>query len=307
MTKFLLDSGDAQEYIEIARLARAQNSEIWGATTNPTLIAKALTGKKLTQREAYELQKEIVIEILGIVTGAVSAEVYADESTTAEEMIAQGKEIATWDERIFVKLPTTLEGFKARTALRESNIPINNTLVFSQQQIFAITLHEKIMRDTDKKIGNAWPSFISPFVGRLDDRGQDGMQLIKNGMKINKLFVIEDTQPLTWILAASIRTAAHIKRCIALNVDTITAPAKTYREWFMLTQKQKDDLDVSSAVKGLADILYWQPPQELIEIKTIPEFMDTIQSNKLDIRHELTTTGLQRFAADWKAIIATTN
>lgn len=173
MTKLLLDSGDPKEYREIAKLAKDNNAEIWGATTNPTLIAKTLKDRKLTPKEAFDLQKEIVMEILQIVPGAVSAEVYADATTKAEEMIEQGRDIATWDSRIYVKLPTTLEGFKARTALRAQNIPVNNTLVFSQEQIFAITLHEKIMRATNK-IDNPWPPFISPFVGRLDDGGENG-------------------------------------------------------------------------------------------------------------------------------------
>jgi transaldolase len=304
MTKFLLDSGDVKEYREISELAKKQNSEIWGATTNPTLIAKALAGKKLTQQEAFELQKEIVMEILGIVPGAVSAEVYADEQTSSEEMIAQGEEIATWGERIFVKLPTTLEGFKARTALRAKNIPVNNTLVFSQEQTFAIMLHEQIMRKADDKIGNTWPPFISPFAGRLEDKGLNGMQLIEHGMTIEKLFVDDNKQPLTWILGASIRTAGHIKKCLALNVDIITAPAKTYREWFLLAQEQKDSIDVSTAGKIYADIPYWHAPQEVMNIESISEFMAAIESNKLEIRHELTTVGLQRFAEDWKAIIA---
>ncbi len=303
MTKFLLDSGDIREYKEIVALAKSQRSQIWGATTNPTLIARSLTGKKLTTKQAFEMQKEIVMEILEYVQGAVSAEVYVDENTTAQEMVEQGKEIAAWGDRIYVKLPTTLEGFKARTKLREKNIPINNTLVFSAQQIFAITLHEKIMKETNPKIGNTWPPFISPFIGRLDDKGLNGMQLIENGIKIQEKLNADASKPLTWLLAASIRTAEHMKQCINLNIDIITAPAKIYREWFMLSQEQKEAIDVQTAEKNLASIPSWQSPQELLEIKTIAEFMQAIRTNKLDIRHELTTTGIQKFAADWKAII----
>src|ERR1700719_1712375 len=115
MTKFLLDSGDPDEYKEITSLAKEKGYELWGATTNPTLIAKKLAGQKITSEEAFALQKKIVFEILDIVPGAVSAEVYADDKTTAEQMVEQGRDIAKWHERIFVKLPTTIEGFKART------------------------------------------------------------------------------------------------------------------------------------------------------------------------------------------------
>lgn len=304
MTKFLLDSGDPREYKEISKLAKSQKSEIWGATTNPSSIAKTLTGRKLTQNEAFELQKEIIMEILGIVPGAVSAEVYSDESTTAEEMAAQGEEIAAWDSRIYVKLPTTFEAFKARTILREKNIPVNNTLVFSQQQIYAINLHEQIIR-RKIKIKNQWPPFISPFVGRLDDKGENGMRLIEYGMKLKEQFNTKDRKPITWMLAASLkRRIEHLKRSIELKSEIITAPASTFRIWFNLTRSQKKELDTTDYSKTLRDIPFWQPPRSLTKINTISEFIEVIKTNKLDIRHPLTTIGLQRFAADWKAIIS---
>src|SRR5882762_5672276 len=128
MTKLLLDSGDLIEY-----------------------------------KQMSELAKQIVKDILAIVPGAVSAEVYASHETSAEQMIEQGKQIATWDPRVVVKLPTTLEAFKARTELRKLGICINNTLVFSQQQVFAITLHEKLMQQEFGKPHADYPCFISPF------------------------------------------------------------------------------------------------------------------------------------------------
>jgi transaldolase len=303
MTKLLLDSGDIREYREIASLAKNNNSEIWGATTNPTLIAKTLSGKKLSQKEAIELQKEIIMEILEIVPGAVSAEVYADEGTAGEEMVAQGEEIATWGERVYIKLPTTIEGFKARTTLRQKNIQINNTLVFSQPQILAITLHEQIMKDANTQNKNNWPPFISPFVGRLDDKGKNGMQLIENGLKITNQFK-SSGKSLAWILASSIRTPEHMKRCFSLDVDLITAPASALKEWFMLTVDQKEEIDTSVANKALADIPYWQPSKELLEIKTIEGFNRALESKTLDISNDLTDAGLRKFARDWKNIIA---
>lgn len=303
MTKFLLDSGDPQEYKEIQKLALAHGSEIWGATTNPTLIAKNLAGKKFTQEEAFNLQKGIVMEILSLVPGAVSAEVYADHTTSAEEMIEQGEKIASWDKRIYVKLPTTHEAFKARTALREKNIPINNTLVFSQQQIFAISLHEHIIRTLKDKPsynsrgGERKPHFISPFIGRLEDNGKKGMQIIKHGMKIKG--------ELIWMLAASIRTVEHIQQSIDLKSEIITAPAKTYRQWFMLTPKEKKTLKKATSAKHLKDIPFWKPPEKLQKISTIEKFMQALKNHLLDIRHPLTDAGLKRFASDWKAILRT--
>lgn len=294
MTKFILDSGNPQEYRDTSHLATQHNSMIWGSTTNPSLVAKQLSGKKLTIDQAFALQKELVMEILEIVPGAVSAEVYADVHTTAEEMIEQGREIGEWHERVVVKLPTTIEGFKARTALRAENILTNNTLVFSQQQIFAICLHEKIILQTATPSAKAYPSFISPFVGRLDDIGQNGMDLVENGMKIKGLF---PTISL-WMLEASVRTHEHMTRGIEIGTELITAPAKVYQEYF------SGSTPMPTEAKSLQSIPYWQPSEALLSISTMDEFMEAIQSHTLDIRHELTDKGIIRFVEDWKAILA---
>lgn len=303
MTKLLLDSGDPNEYKELSELAKSKGTEIWGATTNPSLIAKNLSGKKLTQDQAFKLQKDIISEILNIVPGAVSAEVYADSETTAQQMIEQGEEIASWDPRVYVKLPTTLTAFQARTALRQKNIPVNNTLVFSQQQIFAINLHEQIMRNTNPNLENQWPSFISPFIGRLDDIGLRGYQIIQHGMTLKSQFTDTNNTPLTWILSASIRSTQHIKQTIDFKAELITAPAKAYSEWLKLTPEQIDQIDTATYTQNLHDIPYWTPPTELLQIKTIEEFMNAIQTNQLDITHPLTDKGIEKFAADWKTIL----
>lgn len=293
---YLLDSGDPEEFKEIAALAKQTNFSLWGATTNPTLIAKKLAGQKISMQKAYDLQKQIVMDIVGLVPGAVSAEVYADTNTTAEEMINQGLDIATWHERVVVKLPTTIEGFKARTALRRKNIPVNNTLVFSQEQIFAICLHERIMKSegaTDKD----WPSFISPFVGRLDDQHIDGMQLVEHGMKMKQTHGFD-----LWMLEASVRTLEHMQRGVDIKTELITAPAKIYREWFT-KEIQDSRFKIQESKTDLRAIPYWEPSKELLAITTEAAFMDAITSEKLNIQHYLTDKGIIRFAEDWKSII----
>ncbi|MDO8657725.1 MAG: transaldolase family protein [Candidatus Levybacteria bacterium] len=299
MTKFLLDSGDPKEYKEIQDLARRNKSEIWGATTNPTLIAKKLAGKKITQSKAFELQKKIVLEIVSILPGAVSAEVYANEKTKAREMIKQGREISKWHKRVVVKLPTSIEGFKARSALRQENIPVNNTLVFSQEQVFAICLHEKIIQNTTGPTTDLFPPFISPFVGRLDDIGIDGMMLIENSMKIKKEFNIA-----IWMLEASVRQVEHIKRGLQTGTELITCPSKPYNEWFSLSKKELENLNPVSYAKEFKAIDYWNPPKNLLEIDSIKKFMQALESGKLNIHHPLTEKGITRFADDWKAIIS---
>lgn len=298
MTKFLLDSGDPDEYKKLAQIAKDKTFEIWGATTNPTLIAKKLTGKKISQKEAFELQKQIVLEIAAIVPGAVSAEVYADETTKAEEMIEQGKEIATWHKRVVVKLPTTLEGFKARTALRKEKIITNNTLVFSQEQVFAICLHERIMQNTFGHINDSYPPFISPFVGRLDDIGENGMEFVAHSMQTKQKYHFN-----VWILEASVRSTSHIKRGIELDVELMTAPLKTYQEWNSLSEGEREALKSTSDTNNLNSLPYWQPLQELLDIKTDEELMQALESNKLNIHHPLTDSGILKFAQDWKAIL----
>lgn len=295
-TKFLLDSADITEFREISSLLKKSGYELWGATTNPTLVAKlASPNNKITQKEAFDFQKKLVLEILDIAVGSVSAEVYADQSTTAEEMVKQGLEISQWHKRVSVKVPTTFEGFKARTELRKKGISVNNTLVFSQQQIFAICLHEKIIQELYQPNGT-FPPFISPFVGRLDDTNQDGMMLVENGMKIKENFNYE-----VWMLEASVRKPEHIERGIISEVELITAPAKAYKEWLL---EPKDQLiDVMDYAQNLEIVPYWNPSKELMEIDSIEGFESAIQSGQLVITHPLTEKGIIRFAQDWHAIL----
>ncbi len=213
-------------------------------------------------------------------------------------MIEQGRGIAQWNERIYVKLPTTLEGFKARTALRREKIAINNTLVFSQEQIFAICLHEDLVQKEIGGISNMWPCFISPFVGRLDDIGIDGMQLVENGMKIKAAM----KTPI-WMLEASVRRMEHMKRGIHAGAEIVTAPAKTYQEWFELTSQEITVEDAGYA-KDLSALPLWTPSDELMQVETVDGFMDALSTRKLNITHELTDKGIERFASDWKEIIS---
>ncbi|HEV2339312.1 MAG TPA: transaldolase family protein [Patescibacteria group bacterium] len=301
MTHFLLDSGDPKEYREIATLTKQDGDELWGSTTNPTLIEETeeqLIHHKETPQEAFRLQKELVTEILAIVPGAVSAEVYADNHTSAEQMAEQGREIASWHERIVVKLPTTLEGLKARTLLRKDGITINNTLVFSQEQVFAITLHEQLMKKIYGETNNHVPCFISPFVGRLDDTGINGMSLVSNALSITHQWFEKD---LVWILEASVRNVSHLKAGIDMGCELITAPAKIYREWFRLSEKEKLTIYVE-APAILQTISLWVPSDTLRNIATPEELIGAIESGKLNINHQLTDTGIEKFAADWKKL-----
>ncbi len=297
MTRFILDSGDSDEYRKISSLAKEKGSELWGGTTNPSLIAKKLEGQRVTADEAILHQKEIILELASIVPGAVSAEVYADMNTSFMQMIEQGRDIATWHERVVVKLPTTIEGFKARTVLRREGIPTNNTLVFSQEQIFAICLHEEIIQ-RETPIKNPWPPFISPFVGRLDDLHFDGMNLIEDGMMIKKIFNTK-----LWMLEASVRIIEDLKKGIQLNSELITAPANVYEEWFQLSEDERKAVSSKDHESSLQSIPRWQSPIALLTIQTIEEFMELLQSGTLNINHPLTDKGILKFNEDWAKIL----
>ncbi len=301
MAKFLLDSGDPQEYKIISQLAKDNGQELWGATTNPSLIAKKLQGQKVSFEDAFsKLQKNIVEEILSIVPGAVSAEVYSDELTTAEQMIDQGHEIATWGDRVVVKLPTTIEGLKARTILRKEGILINNTLVFSQQQIFAILLHEQILRNTEdiQAHSHGWQPFISPFVGRLDDKGENGMDLIANGIQLQEKYFADDTG---WILESSIRNTTQVKKGIDLSVAMMTVRFSVLQEWFRLSEKEKNAIP-SEPTESLTSVPLWTVPEDIISISSLEEFFTRVGDNSLDITHPLTASGIDAFVADWQRI-----
>jgi transaldolase len=304
MTKFVLDSGDPKEYRDIALKARESGSELWGGTTNPTLIAKQ-AGKKVSREDAQKLQKDLIFQILEIVPGAVSAEVYADETTTGEHMADEGREIASWHKHVVVKLPTTQEGLKARTILRREHIPVNNTLVFSQEQIFAICLHELIMQQEVGPMTDLWPPFISPFIGRLDDTGLDGCMLVEHGMKLKKTFRLNlpvSDLPI-WMLAASIRNIEHLRRSIMAGSELITAPAKMYDEWFALSPEEQGRVSGQLSHSTFKPIPLWTPSDTLYNTTSIDAFDTLIAQNKLDITHELTEKGLKKFAEDWQAIL----
>ena len=184
--KFFVDTAETSEIAELAEAGLVD-----GVTTNPSLIAKS--GRNFL---------EVVKEICDLVDGPVSAEVTALE---APAMIAEGKTLAKLADNVVVKLPLTFEGLKACQALTAENIQTNVTLCFSANQGLLAA--------------KAGATYVSPFIGRLDDLGVDGMELIANLRTIfdNYLF---DTQ----ILAASIRSADHVQQGALHGADVATVP-----------------------------------------------------------------------------------
>ena len=185
--KFFVDTADIKEIRDFAATGLLD-----GVTTNPTLIAKS--GRPI---------KEVIKEICDTVDGPVSAEVAA---TDFDGMMREGTKLAAIAENVTVKVPLTMDGLKACRALSQRGTKVNVTLCFSANQALLAA--------------KAGATFISPFVGRLDDIGFDGMELIR---EIRTIYDNFDTLK-TEILAASIRTSLHVTQAAMAGADVATIP-----------------------------------------------------------------------------------
>ncbi|MDE2790289.1 MAG: fructose-6-phosphate aldolase [Paracoccaceae bacterium] len=190
--KFFVDTADVAAIAELDALGMVD-----GVTTNPSLIMKS-------GRDIHEVTREIC----ALVAGPVSAEVVATE---ADAMIREGRRLAEIADNIAVKVPMTWDGLKACRALRNDGCMVNVTLCFSTNQALLAA--------------KAGASFISPFIGRLDDINLDGLQLIGDIRIIYDNYGFE-----TEVLAASIRSANHIAECAKLGADVATAPPDVIRK-----------------------------------------------------------------------------
>lgn len=189
-----LDSGEIAEF-----KAAAATGLLDGATTNPTLIAKS--GRP---REA------VLAEICEIVRGPVSGEVIALDPAG---MVAEGRALRKISEHIVVKVPLTPDGLRACKTLSGEGHPVNVTLCFSTAQAMLAA--------------KAGATYVSPFVGRLDDRSEDGMALIE---EIRRIF--DNYEFRTRILVASVRHPIHVKQAALLGADIATMPAKIFHQLF---------------------------------------------------------------------------
>ena len=278
-TKILVDGGDPRETQRVKELV----GFVDGQTTNPTLIAKnphirelVASGQKLSKREEMKEYKRIVQTISPLVGDAgVSIEVFADQNTTAQEMVDQGREMFSWIANAYIKYPCTVQGLRAAQMSITQGIRVNITLCFSQQQAAAVYAATK---------GTKQPVYVSPFVGRLDDIGQNGMDVVKN---IKQMFLNGDGHVL--VLAASIRSLEHLLYCFALETELATVPAKILEQWASQNFPMPDGrFQYKSNGKPI-------PYQEL----------DLEQSwEAFDIQHELTRKGIEKFAADYRATLS---
>lgn len=190
--KFFVDSADVNEIADLA-----ESGLLDGVTTNPSLVSKA--GKPIMT---------VVKEICNLVDGPVSAEVTA---TNTSEMVKEGHKLASIAKNIAIKLPLTWDGLKACKTLTSEGHMVNVTLCFSANQALLAA--------------KAGATFISPFVGRLDDINIDGMELIRDIRKIYDNYASINTE----ILSASIRTPNHVRQSALYGADVVTVPPAIIR------------------------------------------------------------------------------
>lgn len=194
--QLFVDTADLKEIQEAAALG-----VLSGVTTNPTLLAKNGNGDV----------KRVIQQICELVpNGPVSMEVVTE---TAEEMIREGREFATWGSNVYVKVPFCVEGIKAVKRFSEEGIPTNVTLVFSTNQVLLAA--------------NAGATLISSFVGRLDDIGFDGIQVIAESVEL-----MHQHGFCSKILAASIRHPLHVTQAAAAGADIATIPFKVLKQMY---------------------------------------------------------------------------
>jgi len=183
-----------------------------GVTTNPTLVS----------REGQKDYKAVVKEICSIVNGPVSAEVVVNEK---QAMLEQAREIATWAPNVMVKIPSTVEGLEVISQLDKENIKVNMTLCFSVNQAILGAL--------------AGATYVSPFVGRLDDVGHDGMALVKDIVDVFKKYDDLTTE----VLAASIRHPLHCVAAARAGAHIATIP---YKVLLQMTKHPLTDIGIEN-------------------------------------------------------------
>ena len=276
-----MDGGDPQETLRIKSLI----GFVDGQTTNPSLIAKnpdiqhrIASGHKFSREEQREEYKAIVQKISPLVGDAgVSIEVFANLRTTSDQMLTQGKDMFSWIPNAYIKYPCTYEGLRAAQVSVEQGIRVNVTLCFSQEQaagVYAATQATRV------------PMYVSPFVGRLDDRGENGMDLIKN---IQRMYEAGDDH--VHVLAASIRSVDQLLACFALGVELVTVPAKVLEAW---ASQGSPIPDLAFVYRGVASDGKALRPIHCRNLNLHKPW------NAFNLRHDLTRQGIEKFVADFE-------
>jgi transaldolase len=283
-TKILVDGGDPKETERLKTLM----GFVDGQTTNPSLISKnpaiqaqVASGHKLSLEEQTEEYQKIVQTISPLVGDAgVSIEVFSDLKTSADQMFAQAQDMFTWIPNAYIKYPCTHEGLRAARRSVEQGMRVNITLCFSQEQAAAVYAATK---------GTKEPAYVSPFVGRLDDRGENGIDLLRN---IKRMYAEGDGH--VSVLGASIRTIPQLLACFALEVELATVPARVLDEWVKAGSPLPDQDFVYTGIDGTGKPL---KPIQYLRIDLERPW------DSFNLDHELTRSGIEKFVADFAGTV----
>ena len=279
MTKIYLDSGDPQDTKRAIKILAGLDLELEGQTTNPSLVAKSPevlarieSGDKFDLSELMDLYRSIALEIDELLPGkSISLEMDANSCTERNCTVEQGEDLATWVSNAYIKLPITDFGLEAASHLVAEGYNVNMTLNFSQEQAAAVHAATNV---EGVKPGQV---YISPFIGRLDDTGVDGMSVVRN---ISKMY--KEAGSHVQVLAASIRSASVVQDVIDSDIDLITVPMKAL-------------VKMSDKAEAL----------EKDELKTVEyqELDMTKDWTEYNIQHDLTDAGLLQFNSDWAKLL----
>lgn len=287
-SQIFLDSGDPLE----TKKAKKILGFLHGQTTNPSLVAKnpqvqsyIQKGKKLTESELLSLYKDLVKSIRKEIDGSISIEIYADWETPWEKMVEQAQEMNTWIENAHIKFPTIPQGVKAAHEFSKIGGKVNMTLVFDQEQaasVYVATI------DSEKT------HFVSPFVGRWDDRKYQGLDLVANIVQMYQEFTTERNKTTSHVkvLSASIRNLHHLYSSMVLGADSITVPLNIIEQWVRQGKKVPGELYQTR----IADL-------QSIDYERIPLCKDCNEYMIEQVPGSLLDEGLQKFAQDWKKLI----
>lgn len=280
MSQIFLDSGDPKETAEALKLLGFLD----GQTTNPSYFIKSpqiqehlKTVGKFSSAEIWEKYHLTIKSIEALIPeGSISVEVYADKTTKAEDMIVQARELFKWTPNAYLKFPIIPEGMRAAQMALKEGMRVNMTLCFTQEQAAAVYAMSQ-----GAKRGQV---YISPFIGRYTDAGIQGLDLIRN---IIRMYKNGDGHVL--VLSASLRGIDQFYAAIHAGTDIITAGFKYIKQWAEEGKKQPS-----------ADFVYNPQGFKSIEYK---EFDLNKNWTEFDIENEMTSKGLDQFIQDWNNAI----
>lgn len=270
------DTSQTKELLELMGFLDGQTTNPTNFVKSPDMQARIQAGEQFSEAQLLDAYKKKIQEISALIPhGSVSIEVYSDAQTSAEKMVEQGREMYTWINNAHIKLPTTHAGLEAAEILVKEGKRVNMTLCFTQEQAAAVYAATRGAKKGDV--------FVSPFIGRLDDDGLRGIDLIKN---IVEMFSHSDGH--VQVLAASIRTVDAIADSVGVGSDILTGYFDSIKQW------AQNGMPVSTTEQVASR------PGNAIEYQQIDLEKDWREYN---ILHPKTDDGLKRFAEDWNKIM----